>query len=122
MYWQAPVALSHAAVLHTLAGHTLAAPWHAPPLHTSASVHGSLSLHTVPFMTGELVHTPLLGLHAAVWHAGAAGQITGAPPRHPPLTHVSMVLHASPSLHSVPFSSGSGMHPPVASSHICVAH
>ena len=69
----------------------------------SFCVHALLSVHEVPFDLAGLLHTPVDVLHVpAVWHWSSALQVTGLAPTQLPDWHVSLWVHALPSLHPVP--------------------
>src|SRR5439155_1664373 len=75
-------------------------PRHAPPAHVSAVVHASPSSH------GEVLFVwthPVAGLHESSVQTLRSLQFGGAPPRQVPPTHVSAVVHASPSSHGEVF-------------------
>jgi len=54
----------------------------------------------------------------ATWHWSLAVQVTGVPDAHPPFWHVSLCVHALPSLHDVPFAATGFEHAPVAVLHV----
>jgi hypothetical protein len=61
--------------------------------------------------SGWTEQTPVDVLHApATWHASLAVQTTGLLPMHTPFVHVSVCVHAFPSLHPPPEL---GEHPPL---------
>jgi hypothetical protein len=63
------------------------------------------SLHAVPFAAAGVEHVPVEGLHEpARWHWSLAAQVTGFAPVQTPDWHVSVCVHALPSLHVVPFA------------------
>src|SRR6476620_6763737 len=81
-----------------------AVPEQVPFWHESFSVHALPSLHDVPFVAFGAEQTPVVVLHVpAVWHVAGVGHVTGFDPVHAPLWHVSVCVHALPSLHDVPF-------------------
>ena len=93
-------------------------PVHVPAWHVSVCVHALPSLHEVPFVATGLEQAPVLVLQVpAVWHASLAVQVTGAPPVHVPLWHVSLSVHALPSLQLVPFAATGLEHTPVDELH-----
>src|SRR5206468_13082254 len=97
-------------------------PVHAPAWHVSAGVHALPSLHAVPSGLAGFEHVPLAGSHVpAAWHWSAAVQTTGWLPVHVPLSHVSVCVHAFPSLHAVPSGLAGFEHVPVAGSHVPAA-
>ena len=64
-------------------------------------------MHVVPFAAAGLEHWPVVASHVpAVWHWSDAVQVTGLLPVHAPAWHVSVCVHAFPSLHAVPFALG----------------
>jgi len=66
-----------------------------------------------------LEHVPVAGSHVpASWQWSAALQTTGWLPVHVPLSHASVCVHASPSLHAVPSGLAGFEHVPVAGSHV----
>jgi hypothetical protein len=74
-----------------------------PAWHVSASVHALPSLHEVPFAAAGLEHVPVDGLHVpAVWHESLAAHETGFVPVQTPAWHVSVCVHALPSLQVPP--------------------
>jgi len=78
-------------------------PAHIPVWHWSVCVHAFPSLHAVPLAAVGLEHSPVDALHVpATWHWSEAVHVTGLAPVHAPLTHVSVCVHAFPSLHVVP--------------------
>jgi hypothetical protein len=78
-------------------------PPHVPLVHTSLLVHAFPSLHVVPFGAAGFEHWPVLVLHVpATWHWSDAEQRIGFEPVHVPLWHVSVCVHAFPSLQAVP--------------------
>jgi len=118
----APVAVLHVpATWHaSLAAHvTGLPPVHVPLWHVSLCVHALPSLHDVPFAATGLLHAPVAVLHVpATWHASLAAHVTGLPPVHVPAWHVSLCVHAFPSLHDVPFAATGFEHAPVAVLHV----
>jgi hypothetical protein len=93
-------------------------PMHVPLWHVSVWVQALPSLHAVPFVAVGLEHAPVLGLHVpAAWHWSLAMHVTGLPPVHVPLWHVSDWVQALPSLHEVPFIAVGFEHAPVAGLH-----
>src|SRR5437867_5472961 len=90
-------------------------PVHVPLSHVSVCVHAFPSLHAVPSGLAGFEHVPLAGSHVpAAWHWSAAVQTTGWLPVHVPLSHVSVCVHAFPSLHAVPSGLAGFEHVPVA--------
>jgi hypothetical protein len=79
-------------------------PLQAPAWHVSVCVHRFPSLQLLPSFTAGFEHVPLLGSHVpAAWHWSLAAQVFGLPPWQAPDWHVSVCVHALPSLHAVPF-------------------
>ncbi len=85
-------------------------------------MHALPSLHAVPFDAAGFEHTPVLGLHVpATWHWSCAVQTTGFDPVHVPAWHVSVCVHALPSLHAVPFATGVCVHVPLTQASVVQA-
>jgi hypothetical protein len=104
-----PVAGSQVFAVHSLLSLQLvgAPPAQAPDWQESPDVQASPSLQVEPFGFAGLLHMPVAGLHVpALLQLPAATQITGFAPAHAPPWQVSVCVHASPSLHTVPFGSG----------------
>jgi hypothetical protein len=77
--------------------------WQAPAWHVSVCVHASPSLHAAPSAFAGSEQTPVPGSQVpASWHGSLAVQITGSAPVHVPAWHVSVRVHALPSLHAAP--------------------
>ena len=94
-------------------------PVHVPFWQASVCVHALPSLHVVPFDAVGFEQAPVLGLHVpATWHWSLAVHVTGFEPVHVPLWHVSVCVHALPSLHDVPFAAAGFEHDPVLVSHV----
>src|SRR5258706_486367 len=94
------------------------APEHAPLWHVSAWVHALPSLQVVPLAAGGLEQVPLAGLHVpATWHWSDAVHVTGFVPLHAPAWHVSVCVHALPSLQLVPLAAGGLEQAPLAGLH-----
>jgi len=104
---QVPVAGSHSpAVWHwSLALQAIGLlPVHTPAWQESLCVHLLASSQGDPSAAAGLEHTPVAGLHVpATWHASSAMQTTGLVPVQGPRWQVSVVVHALPSLQTVPF-------------------
>jgi hypothetical protein len=82
-------------------------------------VHALPSLHAVPFAAAGLEHAPVDGLHVpAVWHESLAAQVTGFEPVQTPAWHVSLCVHALPSLQVVPFVAAGLEQAPVVALHV----
>jgi hypothetical protein len=76
------------------------------------------SLHPVPSGAVGLEQVPLAGSQApTVWQASLAEQVTGLDPVQAPDWHVSVWVHALPSLQAVPFGAA-GFEQPVAGSQV----
>jgi hypothetical protein len=86
---------------------------------TSSIVQALPSLHDAPFALAGFEHTPVLVLHVpASWHWSCAAHTTGLDPVHTPDWHVSVCVHALPSLHDVPFALLGFEHTPVLVLHV----
>jgi hypothetical protein len=82
-------------------------------------VHTLPSLQAVPSGALGFEHWPVAVLHTpATWHASIAMHATGEPPVHAPAWQVSLCVHASPSLHTVPLGAVAFEHCPVLVSHV----
>jgi hypothetical protein len=78
-------------------------PVHVPLWQVSVCVHGLPSVHDVPSASAGFEQTPVLVLHVPTeWHWSLAVHVTGFAPWHIPLWHVSVCVHALPSLQFVP--------------------
>ena len=85
------------------------------PMHPSATPNAEVQ--AVPFGALGFEHVPFAGLHTpATWHWSLAVQTTGFPPAHMPVWHVSVCVHASPSVQTVPFGAFGFEHIPFAGS------
>ena len=94
-------------------------PVQVPLWQVSVCVHALPSLHVVPFVATGFVHAPVLVLHVpAVWHWSLAVHVTGLEPVHVPLWHVSVWVHALPSLHVVPLVATGFEQEPVLALHV----
>jgi hypothetical protein len=69
--------------------------------HVSVPLHALLSPHDVPGVTGVCV-TPPAGVHPSVVHGLPSSTGTTPVPLHVPPWHLSIGVHALPSLHVVP--------------------
>jgi hypothetical protein len=79
-------------------------PAQVPFWHESVWVHALPSLQVVPLVAVGFEHAPVLGLQVpATWHWSLAVHVTGLAPVQVPLWHVSVSVHALPSLQVVPF-------------------
>ena len=89
-------------------------PVQVPFWQASVWVHALPSLHVVPLDAIGLEQAPVLGLHVpATWHWSLAVHVMGFEPAHVPLWHVSVCVHALPSLQVVPFDAVGFEHDPV---------
>ena len=98
------VGLQVPAMWHWSAGHvTGLLPMHTPASHASVWLHALPSLHGNPSALAVATeHVPFVGSQLpAMWH-GSAVQTTGLLPVQTPAMHVSVWLHALPSLHVTP--------------------
>jgi hypothetical protein len=96
---------------------------HAPAWHVSVCVHALPSLHAVPFAFAGFEQTPVAVLHVpARWHWSGAEHVTGFAPVHAPAWHVSVCVHALPSLHAVPFGFAGFEQSPVVVSQAATWH
>jgi len=78
-------------------------PMQVPAWHVSVCVHALPSSHAEPSVLFGLEHTPVDVSHVpATWHWSDAEQTIGFDPVHTPPWHVSVCVHALPSLHAVP--------------------
>jgi hypothetical protein len=117
---QTPVDGSHVpATWHwSLAVQVTVVPPQRPAWQVSPVVQALPSLHDVPFVAAGFEHTPVEGLHVpATWHWSLAVQVT-AVPVHVPAWQLSPVVHASPSVHDVPFVAFGFEQRPVAGLHV----
>lgn len=100
-----------------LALHAGCAP-HAPFVQTWL-VPPSAVLHAVPLGAFGVEHEPVVGLQVPpTWHGSIAAHETGLDPLHEPLWHVSVCVHASPSLQPVPFAAAGFEQAPLAVSQV----
>jgi hypothetical protein len=91
---------------------------HAPAWQVSPVVQALLSLHTTPSDLGGFEHAPVTVSHKpGTWHWSEAAHVTGSVPVHTPAWHVSVCVHALPSLQLVPFAFGGLEQMPVEVSH-----
>jgi hypothetical protein len=80
----------------------------------SVCVHAFPSLHGVPLTSAGFEHLPEVESHVpAEWHWSDALHVTGLDPTQVPDWHVSVCVHAFPSLHVVPFDAVGFEHVPV---------
>jgi hypothetical protein len=94
-------------------------PAHAPAWHVSVFVHALPSLQAVPSGAAGFEQAPVEGLHVpATWQASLAVHVTGFEPAHTPAWHVSVCVHALPSLHAVPFGAAGFEQVPVEGLHV----
>ena len=81
------------------------APVHTPAWHVSVCVQRLPSLHAAPFALFGFEHAPVCGSHVpTTWHWSEALHVTGLAPVHTPAWHVSVCVHALPSLHEAPLA------------------
>src|SRR6266446_9945030 len=85
-----------------------------PFWHVSLPLHTLASLHEVPFGTTVCLQ-PATGSHVSVVHGLASAQVSAVPAVHTPAWHVSVPLHALPSLHEVPFETAVCLQPATGS-------
>jgi hypothetical protein len=118
--WCTPVGGSQLSVVHWLLssmGGAVPATHVPEPLHASTPLHALPSVHVVPLATGVCV-TPPAGLHASVVHGLLSSVATLPVPVHAPAWHVSVAVHALPSVHVVPLTFAGFEHAPVGGSHV----
>jgi hypothetical protein len=78
-------------------------PAQVPLVQMSFCVHALLSLQLVPSDFAGFEHTPFAGSQTpGTWHWSSAVQTTGFAPEQDPFWHVSVCVHALPSLHALP--------------------
>jgi glyoxylate utilization-related uncharacterized protein len=99
LVWVQPVAGLQASFVHTLPSLQLstAPPVQEPPLQTSLSVQALPSLQEAALL---VCTQPLTGLQLSSVQPLPSAQLGGGPPAHAPPLHVSLVVHASLSLHA----------------------
>src|SRR5437870_2438104 len=85
-----------------------------PAWQVSAPLHTLPSLHEVPFASAACWH-PASGSQVSALHGLLSLQSRAVPATHTPAWQVSTPLHASPSLHDVPFGSAVCRHPATGS-------
>ena len=91
------------------------APVQLPAWQVSLCVQALPSLHAAPSALAGWLHAPLVGLHVpAAWHWSLAPHVTGLAPMHAPAWHVSLWVHALPSLHKAPSALAGLLHAPLA--------
>ena len=97
-------------------------PVHVPLWQVSVCVQALPSLHDVPFGAAGFEQVPVLALHVpTAWHRSLAVHVTGLLPVHVPLWHVSVCVHAFPSLQLVPFAATGFEQTPVDVLHVPTA-
>jgi hypothetical protein len=90
-----------------------------PLAQASVCVHALPSSHALPSGFAGFEHAPVAGLHVpATWHWSSAVHVTGFPPVHVPDWHVSVCVHALPSLHALPSGFVGFEHAPVVGLHV----
>jgi hypothetical protein len=103
--WKHPVdGLQSSSVQTLLSAHAVGPPGaHFPSWQVSPEVHALASLHDDPFGFVGSEHVPVVGSHVpGEWHWSLAGQVTEFEPVHVPDWHVSVLVHALPSLQPIP--------------------
>jgi hypothetical protein len=76
-------------------------------------------MHEVPFIASGFEHRPVIESQVpATWHESSGEHVTGLPPVQLPAWHVSVCVHALPSLHAVPSCLFGFEHCPVAWLHV----
>jgi hypothetical protein len=82
-------------------------PVQAPAWQVSVWVQAFPSTHNVPLVAFGFEHTPVPGLHTpATWHGSLAVHTTGFEPMQAPAEHESLCVQALPSEHDVPSANG----------------
>src|SRR5207244_9222751 len=111
-----PVAGSQESSVHGLPSSQLrAAPTQTPSEHVSPVVQAFPSSHTVPAAASGLEHAPVAGSQESSVHGLPSSQLRAAPTQTPS-EHVSPVVQAFPSSHTVPAAASRLEHAPVAGS------
>jgi hypothetical protein len=90
-----------------------AVPPQAPPVHTSPWVHGSPSLHPVPFGLGVVAQPPAPSQADVAWHW--SGVQVCAMPAQAPALQKSLKVHGLPSSHATAWAAHE--HVPASTSH-----
>src|SRR5438132_1466888 len=85
-----------------------------PAWQVSAPLHAFPSLHDLPFASAVCWH-PATGSQVSVVHGLLSLQLSGVPAAQTPAWHVSAPLHTFPSLHGVPFTTGTFLQPATGS-------
>ena len=85
-----------------------------PFWHVSLPLHTLASLHEVPFGTTVCLQ-PATGSQVSVVQGFASAQLGAVPAAHTPAWHVSVPLHALPSLHEAPFETAVCLQPATGS-------
>jgi hypothetical protein len=114
--WQVPLPLLQTPAWHGpfSAEQSTAVPTQAPAWHLSDVVQLLASLHVVPFGAAGFEHAPVpVSQVPATWHWSLAVHTTGFVPVQVPDWHVSVCVHALPSLHALPFAFGGFEQTPV---------
>jgi len=89
-------------------------PTHEPAMQLSTMVHALPSLQAVPSGLPGLEHMPVAALQVPTsWHASSAVHVMGLLPWQLPAWHVSVWVHASPSLQALPSAFCGLVHSPV---------
>ena len=82
--------------------HALGPPIQLPPEHVSGLVHTLPSLHVVPSGAAGFEQMPVTALHVpARWQASLAAHTFAFDPVQTPPWHVSVSVHAFPSLQAI---------------------
>lgn len=92
---------------------------HVPLTQVSIRLQAFLSSQVVPSTASGFVQMPVVGLHVpGMWHASRAVHTTGLDPTQAPSTHVSVLVHAFPSLQVVPSTAEGSLQTPVTGLHV----
>jgi hypothetical protein len=85
----------------------------------SVTVHAFPSLQLAPFVFAGFEQVPVVTSQVpASWHWSDAVHVLAVPAWHVPNWHVSVTVHAFPSLHGVPFVCAGFEHAPVVTSQV----
>ena len=117
---QSPLSLSQLSSVHKLPSlQTFGLPTHAPPAHESLTVHGLPSLQSPPSLPTGLLQVPVVVSQVpATWQTSLAVQVFALPPTQVPFEHVSVCVHAFPSLQAPPLLPIGLLQVPVAVSQV----
>src|SRR2546427_613246 len=118
--WTQPLTALHASVVHAFPSSQLRGDPRVqiPDRHVSAPLHTFPSLHEVPLTTAGC-RQPVTGSQVSVVHGFPSSQLSAVPEVHTPDRHVSAPSQTLPSLHGVPFTTGT-FRQPVAGSQLSV--